>query len=380
MRDRRSNTLRLWLACLTACYVCSVQTASAHGELSIDVDDAGAQISVNGVDPHLLNSLSQADRADGSAFFFVTVSGRQRPLLGQIQLSDDGLRFSPRFPLRRGLAYEVVIDPAGEHGRSETAQRIQLTLPLAKPKSVASVRAIYPSSSRLPENLLKFYVHFSSPMNRGEAYQHLRLLDDEGQVVDLPFLEISQELWDPDGRRLTVLLDPGRIKQGLKPRLESGAVLSAGRQYTLEVLPGWNSDGNQPTDEVFRKVFTATPVDDTQPNPDRWEIRAPNAGTHQPLEVELDEPLDEAMLNRVITLRDARGKPVPGSVEVAEMETRWRFVPQSAWRTGDYRLLIATTLEDLAGNSVGRPFEVDVSSGAEQRNPDSSVERRVTIR
>ena len=58
-------------------------------------------------------------------------------------------------------------------------------------------------------NALKLYIYFSGAMRRGEAWQHIRLLDARGEAVKLPFLEIDQELWDPANTRLTVLFDPG---------------------------------------------------------------------------------------------------------------------------------------------------------------------------
>jgi hypothetical protein len=97
---------------------------------------------------------------------------------------------------------------------------------------------VYPTSSKLPENHLRFYVHFSAPMSRGEAYEHLRLLRKNGEPVYLPFLEIGEELWDKSGMRLTLLFDPGRVKRGLKPREENGPVLEEGEEYTLVIEPG----------------------------------------------------------------------------------------------------------------------------------------------
>ncbi|MCH7864908.1 MAG: hypothetical protein IIC56_06820, partial [Proteobacteria bacterium] len=98
---------------------------------------------------------------------------------------------------------------------------------------------VYPSADVLPENLLKFYLHFSAPMSRGDSYQHIRLVRQNGSVVDLPFLELDQELWDRRQTRLTLLFDPGRIKRGLKPHEEVGPALKPGRRYTLEIDAHW---------------------------------------------------------------------------------------------------------------------------------------------
>ena len=72
---------------------------------------------------------------------------------------------------------------------------------LSKPNSVPpSVAAVYPSADVLPENLLKFYIHFSAPMSRGEAYQRIHLMHEGSEVKD-PFLELGEELWDVDQTR-----------------------------------------------------------------------------------------------------------------------------------------------------------------------------------
>ncbi len=55
-------------------------------------------------------------------------------------------------------------------------------------------------------------------MSRGEAYRRIHLLDADGKPIERAFLELGEELWDPDGKRFTLFIDPGRIKRGLKPR------------------------------------------------------------------------------------------------------------------------------------------------------------------
>jgi hypothetical protein len=57
---------------------------------------------------------------------------------------------------------------------------------------------------------------------------------------------------------------------------------------------------------------------------------------------------------------DASDQEVPGEIGIDEGETSWRFTPEHAWEQGEYRVAAATTLEDLAGNSIGRAFDVDV--------------------
>lgn len=74
---------------------------------------------------------------------------------------------------------------------------------------------ISPQAEVLPANTLRFYLHFPRPAEAHFDRDHLWLLDEEEQVVRDPFLVLSSELWSLDGSRLTVLMEPGRIKRGL---------------------------------------------------------------------------------------------------------------------------------------------------------------------
>ena len=165
-------------------------------------------------------------------------SHRNPAILGSYRVERDVLRFQPRFPLEPGLRYRAVFDPAKllnvigtrDSSVSTTFKAEPLTADYALPSepprpSTTTVTHVYPSASVLPENQLKFYIHFSAPMSRGEAYEHIRLLDAAGKPLDLVFLELGVELWEPSGKRFTLFYSPGRIKKGLKPREELGPIL-----------------------------------------------------------------------------------------------------------------------------------------------------------
>ena len=50
---------------------------------------------------------------------------------------------------------------------------------------------------------------------------------------------------------------------------------------------------------------------------------------------------------------------MPGKVAIERQETQWRFIPDEPWKAGEYRLKVDRSLEDLAGNHIGRAFDVD---------------------
>ena len=288
------------------------------------------------------------------------------PLLGSYRIEDGALIFEPRFPLEPGLRYRAVFKP------TSTVANFELPNPEVVPSTV--VEHVYPSTNRLPENQLKFYVHFSAPMSRREAYRRVRLLDETGRQIQLPFLELDEELWDREGKRLTIFFDPGRIKRGLLPREEVGSPIEEGKSYTLIIDREWRDAQSKALKQAFQKSFRVDPADRQPPDPKQWRLSQLN-GVTAPLTLEFPEPMDRALLERLLDVTDARGKSVPGSIEVDRDETRWRFTPREPWKAGDYSLLVGTTLEDLAGNHIGRLFEVDVF----ERVDDGANEETVSL-
>ena len=296
-------------------------------------------------------------------------------MLGRVRRSGDTLRFEPRFPLRPGTPYHATFRPDALPGSDPSAVTVEAVFELPESESGTPTRvvAVYPSADELPENLLRFYIHFSNPMSRGEAYRRIRLLDESGRPVVAAFLELDEELWDPSGTRLTLLIDPGRIKSGLVPREEMGPVLMNGRRYVLAIDGDWIDARGRPLDDSYRKPFRAGPSDDQPPEPESWRVSPPSAGGREPLVVSFPEPLDRALLVRLLRVVDASGTTVRGRSEIGDRESRWSFVPEPVWKPGDYRLVVDTDLEDPAGNGVGRPFEVDVFDRIEPKVEVRSV-------
>jgi hypothetical protein len=357
-------------------------------------EGAGAAVEVSGADPRALAVLRKAGMNPDRWALFLSVrvirggrAGSQDtetpPLLGSYHLEGDLIRFVPRFPMEPGIRYRAEFDPGRLHALAQTmsppgglggrepasATRLvaEFSIPERPGDPETSVVEVYPTRAALPENLLRFYIHFSAPMSRGAAYDHIRLLDAAGRQVDAPFLELDEELWSKDGMRFTLLFDPGRIKRGLKPREEVGPVLEAGKSYELVVDRGWTDARGRPLRSGFRKAFRAGPPDEISPDPKSWVIRPPRSQTREPLEARFPEPLDRALLDRLIAVQDASGQVVPGQVSVTGEETIWRWTPSRPWRPGDYRLAIGTELEDVAGNSIARPFEVDLAGPISRR-------------
>jgi hypothetical protein len=293
--------------------------------------------------------------APGAVLQIFVGDGDVPPVSGTSSVENGTLTFRPRFPLAPGIHVRAVF-------RSASGAPVETRFEIPKAAllpSTTRVAHVYPSANLLPENQLKFYIYFSAPMEKGEAWSHIHLLKEDGQAVKLPFLEIDQELWDPAGTRLTVLFDPGRIKRGVLPLEAMGPAIEQGKSYTLVIDREWQDANGTPLVESFHKAFRVGPADRTPVDVTKWKIAPPRAGTTEPLTISFPEPLDYALLQHLLQVSGSGGV-VDGVVTVDRDETEWRLTPRNSWRAGDHKIIVQTTLEDLAGNHVGRAFDVDV--------------------
>jgi hypothetical protein len=304
-------------------------------------------------------------------------------MFGSYKVQAGTLQFLPRFPLEPGVTYRVQLKPSAS---TSSILSVKFVIPRREIRPSTVVERIYPTSDELPENQLKFYLHFSAPMSVGQAYRHVRLLDAKGKLVEGAFLELTEELWDRSGQRFTLYFEPGRIKRGLAPREELGPPLEEGKRYTLVVDKAWPDATGSPLVKEMRKAFSVGPPDDTPPDENNWKIDLPSAGSHAELVVVFPEPLDHALLNRVLWVERGTGQNaqrVPGRVEVDRQETRWRFTPDEPWAAspkGGYHLVAEKFLEDRAGNSLGRKFEVDVFDKIDRHSDAGQARIRLAIR
>jgi len=321
---------------------------------AITIQWQGDAVEVRGVPPADLDAAQLSERMS------VTVDGQQTALAGTLSSADGQVRFRPRFPLQPGLRYRATWTPSNGAAVSEVFS-------IARKDVAPTVRVsrIFPSSDVLPSNQLKLYIHFSAPMSRGEAWQRIHLMDDQGKEVNLPFLEIEQELWDREQKRLTVLFDPGRIKRGLVPHNEVGPALIEGRTYNIVVDREWPDAQGNPLVERYVKTFRVGAADRTPPTLSNWKLTAPE-GT-SPVTIDFPEPMDAALLQRLLWVEDSHGKRIDGKVMLSENETRWAFQPALAWAAGSYNVKIGAILEDLAGNRIDRKFDVDTFERIEMR-------------
>lgn len=222
---------------------------------------------------------------------------------------------------------------------------------------------IWPKADRLPANFLKFYLQFPEPMERGDVFRHLRLVetDAEGtesaEVVE-PFREV--ELWDETFTRMTLWLHPGRQKEGVNLNVEIGPVLEEGKRYRLEISPEWKTESGDSLERKAAKDFIAIEPDKRQPDPKVWGIgmgigRAGKAS----LILHTLDLLDPVSAQRRIEIFSGERK-IDFEVDGFRL-----VLGENPGKGKSIRVVVDPRLEDLAGNSVARPFDLDL-----EKNPN----------
>jgi hypothetical protein len=275
-----------------------------------------------------------------------------QPVAGMFDKQDGTVWFVPRFPLVRGLAYSLLMDGV------EVAT-VEVPSPALSP--TAEVVSIHPTAAEVPLNLLRVYVSFSAPMSEGFAARSVRVLRlDTREPLEDVFLPLGPELWDHSRQRLTLLLDPGRIKRGLVPNLEAGYPLTEGVSVAIVVDAALPDATGTPLRAPSERRYNIGPALRGRINPHSWRLSAPTAGSDAPLLVTFDRSLDRALLGHCLVVVDAARAAVLGHAIVDVGERAWRFAPSLPWSAGSYTLQVDARLEDIAGNSVRRVFDRDL--------------------
>lgn len=296
------------------------------------------------------------------------------PINGEYDYKEGRIHFTPKYPFLEDTRYYARFELVSiSEEESELVRGYSFTITGDK-TPVTYVEDVYPSTDYIPRNLLKFYIQFSSSMTEGEMLDNIRILDEEGEIVEHAFLEIPQELWDVDRQRLTILFDPGRIKRGMELLDEVGAPFEIGKTYTLQIDKNWKDGEHRELVSAYLKEFTIVEDDRTKLSEREWDIVTPKSETKEAFELHFNESLDYALLNRAIIIRNDQRDQVSGTIILTENESKWKFLPANAWEEGDYSITIETLLEDLAGNNLISVFDVDLENEEEVVNRMESKE------
>jgi len=335
---------------------------------------------MNGIAAFLLSlSLLTADKAENSSevkfvanaapsgakltLHHSTNSGSVgSPVFAHVLRAGDTLTLIPTYPLSPGETYEARVT-TGDGKISDRKIYHHPAPEAAAPKIIQ----ILPNTGRVPANLLKFYLEFDQPMREGiEIFDKIHLLDLSTQKrVDSPWRQ--QDQWSHDGKRLTLLIHPGRIKQGVNLRTELGPVLIPNRKYELILNETIQTPDGRKLGKSFHHTFETTAEDRTLLDPGKWKIEPPEA-PHSPLMINTQKALDPWLVTRhLMVIQDEN--EIATTLKWDRSQTRFELTPTSPWLSGDFTIKIDEFLEDLSGNTALRSFDTDLSRDSPPKNP-----------
>ena len=299
--------------------------------------------------------------------------GNGLPIHGTYNIHDNKIIFTPDFPFWEGQSYVIQTRNSPENYFEKSNQEDHAELVFSYTSFIISKKRkdpptrivkIFPSSDVLAENILRFYIYFSTPMKREVALHHIHLVDENGNEDIHAFMKFKQELWSPDGKRLTLLFDPGRIKRNVATNLELGPALTKGKAYQLIIDASWESASGEKLEHNHIKHFTVGKAYRTMPNPKEWEFSPPTFNSLEELVIHFDRIYDQALVKKCIEIRDQNDNRIKGEVILDQNEKIWIFRPYQPWSSTKVDLVVKAKLEDIAGNNLQDLLDHTVSQGS----------------
>ena len=283
----------------------------------------------------------------------LTLAGQLVATAGSWTLEAGAARFTPLFPPVPATVHAVVALTGP--GWMELCR---VSVPAVELEPSTRVESIDPGGDHLPANVLRISVTFSAPMAQGGASGRFHLLAEDGGELIGTLLPMPPELWDRPRRRLTVLLEPGRIKRGLPPNVQAGPPLVPGTSVTFVVDGQLTDAAGAPLVSGVQRTYRIDGPIRSRVDPRRWDVRWPDSAGDQ-LIVRFGRSLDRALVRRCVKVVGLDGRVVPGQAILDRDGATWTFTPAIASVAG-WSLHVHPDLEDLAGNSVRRPFDRDL--------------------
>tara|TARA_B110000091_G_scaffold178653_1_gene194531 strand:- start:1701 stop:2495 length:795 start_codon:yes stop_codon:yes gene_type:complete len=216
--------------------------------------------------------------------------------------------------------------------------------------------AVYPTTDSIPVNILRFYIQFSAPMQEMDILKHLKLSNEEGKNITGVFFENQYELWNVNRTKVTLIIDPGRVKLGLLANNKMGRAFDIGKRYTLTIDSLLLDFSDQQLKENFTKTFLAVQEDTIAPDTKLWQLTLPKVNTQDVIIIDFKDKIDHISAQTLIKVFQ-NNKEIHGLISLTNNEQKYTFKPVKNWKKGSYQILVHPSLEDIAANSVNQVFD-----------------------
>ncbi|WP_299896465.1 Ig-like domain-containing protein [uncultured Aquimarina sp.] len=273
------------------------------------------------------------------------------PILGKTFFQEDSLHFTPVVPLGWDRIYTLV------YNHSITYFKI----PIPKNYKKLSVEEIYPTSSKLPSNILKWYIKFSNPINRNNVYDYFHFINAKGDTLSRAILPLENILINRDKTLVTLWIEPGRQKRKLIPNQLLGSVFTPRENYRIIISKNIKDSNGVSMQKDYIKSFSIIDADRSKPNISQWHIEHPKKESLSPLIIKCYEPLDYGSVLENINI-SYKNQIIRGTWELSNNERIIQFLPKKKWKLGNYQINFNKTIEDLAGNNLSRLFDNEIDN------------------
>ena len=186
---------------------------------------------------------------------------------------------------------------------------------------------------------------------------HIKLTRDDGKNITGVFFENQYELWNEDRTKVTLIVDPGRVKTGLLAHNVLGRAFDEGVTYCLVVDSLLVDFNNEKLNRRFIKKFIAVSEDTTAPNLTNWSVTCPPANTREVFTINLNDKVDHISAKTFIKIIDDNERIMEGEITLGKNESLWIFKPKLKWQKGNYKLIVNSRLEDIAANTLNGIFD-----------------------
>lgn len=328
------------------CLLFTSQVRAQHFELEIVWENSMAA----GIAFNLEGTSDSGTKTIQVEEITIRLKGSQTSMFGKIERKKNSYSFNPVIPFTSGLTYQIDSEDKIIH---------EFLVPFPENLDKSSVTSIFPSSEKIPANILKIHIYFSESMQEGRSKDYIHILSETGDTLQNVLLDLQPELWNEDQTGLTMWLDPGRIKRELQPNLTMGPPLMVGSKYHIVVSKEWKDKHGMELSNDFTKTYSVIDDDRTKPTIMAWEINYPPDKTRDALIIDFDKSMDyEVAMDAIYIIKN--DKIIEGKTALIHEESQWRFYPTETWTQGKYEIVVESRLDDLAGNNLNRLFDRDL--------------------
>ena len=224
--------------------------------------------------------------------------------------------------------------------------------------ALLQVQAVHPTLNCLPANILRAHIVFDRPMRTTDALRHIKLIDNRGNDLSDALLDLTDGLWTTDGRILTLLFHPGRVKTGLAATDQYGSIFTEDQTYQLVVSKKIVAANGRSLEDDYRHCFKIGSAirQGFLPIPDRLLLR------DNIVRIEVNQLLDFLSVRAYLAVADESDRRLNADISLTA-DARAIVIRMSNPNSRERRFLrVHSQLEDVAGNRANVPFEISQSA------------------